>query len=145
MMLRLRHDETKQEPRVEVLEAVVWKARLMARHPAEGAEVDVVIQTVDIGVAMMEDVVLPSPYVGAGAEQVEHAAHGAIHDARRREGAMIAIVGNVEADAGESQSQGDAEESHLPPALGPGQQGQVGGAAPQQEQLRLEVDTPSFV
>ena len=93
----------------------------------------------------MEDVVLPSPDVGAAAEQVEHAAHGAIHDARRRERAMVAVVADVEADAGERQSQGDAEQNHLPPVVGPGEQGSVGGAAPEQEQCRFEIDAPPAI
>src|SRR5690349_3352894 len=66
----LGHDEGIQDPHVEVLEALVGQVRLMAGHPAEGAKVDVVIQTFDIGIAVMEDVVLPSPDVGTGAEQV---------------------------------------------------------------------------
>src|SRR3954466_4582860 len=56
----LGYDEGIQDPHVEMLEALVGEVWLMAGHPAEGAKIDVVIQTLDIGIAVMKDVVLPS-------------------------------------------------------------------------------------
>src|ERR1700681_427266 len=75
--LPLGQDKTIEDPHVEVLEALVRKMRLVARHPAKGTEADAVVQSFDIGVAVVEDIVFPPPDIGAAAEKIEHAAHSA--------------------------------------------------------------------
>lgn len=60
-----------EEPRVDVLVAVPGVARLVGREPHEGLNVDVDVEAHEVGVGVVEDVVLPVPDPRAAAEEVE--------------------------------------------------------------------------
>ena len=90
---------------------------LVGRQAAERAEVDVVVQALHVRVAVMEDVVLEAPDVGAAAEEVEHRPHGAVHPLGARARAVVAVMAHIEAEGRDGQPQRDGQGSSLPRML----------------------------
>jgi hypothetical protein len=119
--------------------------RLVVGHPAELAQVDVVVEPVDVGEAVVEDVVLPAPDVGAATQEVERPAHQPVELPRSRIGTVVAVVKDVEADAGEGEAERDRERQGLVPVRRQGEERPVGADGPGEQECRLGVNPRAAV
>lgn len=106
----LHRDHAIERPHVEVLPAVQGDVGLAGGHAEEPAGFEVVVGSDDVGVAVVDVVVLLAPDVGAGAEQVDDEAHGVVGGFAVAIGAVVAVVHDREAEAGEHEAEGDGEE-----------------------------------
>ena len=78
VQLPLDRQKAVQHPKVKVLETVDLQPLLMRRHPAEKAEVDVVVVAGDVGVVVVDRIVLPGPEVRTASHQVERPRHESV-------------------------------------------------------------------
>ena len=69
--LPLDRDESIQEPQVQMLNPMDLQTRLMRRQSSQHAEFDIVVMACDVGVCVVDRVVLASPVVRTAAENVE--------------------------------------------------------------------------
>ena len=141
----LRREEGVEDPRVKVLEPVKPAARLSGRQAQERRPVDVVIHAIDVGVLMMDDVVLEVPEVRASADEVERPRRKAVSESPPRERAVPAVVLDVEADAGHRKPQRNRQGDGLPPRRGPEDKQDVREHQPGQDQRRLEIHPEAAV
>ena len=74
-------EEPVERPRIDVLEAVEPPPLLIGCEPQERELLDVAVGARDVGVGVMDDVVLDPPDVGAGADEVQRPAHPVVEPA----------------------------------------------------------------
>src|SRR6185369_12423247 len=92
----------------------------------------------------MENAVLPMPYVGAAADEVERHGHQLVDPRPVRVGMMPGIVLHIEADAGGRQTEEDGERERLPCRLCEKDQKDVSGRVSCEENCRFEVHLPAI-
>src|SRR5262245_30425548 len=96
-----------------MLEPVKVVPRLLARQARDGADVHVVVVPRQVGVSMVEGVVLVPPQIRAGSEEIQACSREAVHDGTSRVRSMIAVVLDVESDACDGKphrnTEGDGE------------------------------------
>jgi len=108
-------DHHVEEPAVEMLKAVHLQSALVLVDAHEIADVDVVVDALDVGEGVVEDAVLDLPDIGASAETFEGGTGKLVEPGSRTEAAVAAVVHYVEAGAGDKEAKQHAlRESEIP-------------------------------
>jgi hypothetical protein len=109
IIIELPFDRQKavQNPEVKMLEPMKLPAFLMGREPPEKTDVYIVIMARDIGIRVVDDIVLACPNIGTAAEEIQRHGHEAVDPRAVGIGPVPPIVLNVETDSGHRQAQKD--------------------------------------
>ena len=111
----------------------------MRREAAEEPDIDVVVLAFDVGVGVVDGVVLPVPQVGAAAHQVERQGHHLVDPRPLGVGLMSGVVLDVEPDGGDRQAEHERQGDDGPPTGRDEQEQQVGCGEPGKNARGLEV------
>ena len=98
-------EEPIQRPDVHVLPAEPAMPPLGGRQPRPRRQLEIGIEADDVGVAVMQDVVLDPPQPGAGAERVGRVGERLVDPPVTRERAVIGVVHDARPDGDQRQRQ----------------------------------------
>jgi hypothetical protein len=92
--------QTIQEPNIDVLEAVNFIFLLCFAHSQKRLDFDIIINTIDIGIGMMDDIVLVNPHDHAGSESVYRVSGDVVPELMFAEAAVSSVMHHIETDSG---------------------------------------------
>ena len=126
------------EEGVEVLEPVDRLPLTMRRQPQQRRDRQVLIQSVDIGMSVMDRIVGDLPHVAIGATQIEGEPQQAVDPGRGTIGPVQRVMRHRETDPRDAHADQRRQTQHLPGTKGIGQQQRVGPDRDGQNDCRLD-------
>ncbi len=142
----LQREEAVQQPHVEVLETVVPVARLPGREPQQRtAPFQVGVEGGDVGVGVVEHVVLAPPEERAPADEVQGEGQDRVRPRAGRSASVIRVVHHREADARHGEADRDAQQHRFPCPHVREHQQSVGAAEPREHGGALDAHGPAAV
>ena len=83
-----------------MLEAVQRVLGLVGRHAHPRLDVDIVVVTLDVGVGVVDKIMLGIPHVRATAKHTQRVGSQSVHPSETREAAVGTVVHHIKANGG---------------------------------------------
>jgi len=135
----LRQEQRVEPPQVPLLIAVDRSPPLLGGEPHRGPEVEIEVDPLDVGEAVVQHVVLVTPDERREALCVEREPKEAIDGARAREGTVVRVVLDRHADPGDGQAERDGEQDGREGALDPERQERPRADPPPDDDRALQI------
>jgi hypothetical protein len=92
----IKREKRVQEQRVDMLEALQRPAGFMGRKPKDAASRKRVVLALDIDARMVPSMVEDTPHVRVDSANIEDIVQGFVYGWHRRNGVVVAVVGDIQ-------------------------------------------------